>query len=127
MNSGHIFKYDVVITNNGEGYDNTTGIFISPTSGVFAFCWTVVASGVHLKGSSGSYGEISTHILHNGRIVGTINADTEKKYDDAASTGFAVLNLKNGDTVQIASGWKSQGAFYSNTAFGRWTFSGFQI
>lgn len=126
-NSGHMFTYDVVVTNNGLGYNKTTGVFTSPISGVFAFSWTVVASGSHLKGSSGSYGEISTHILHNGHIVGTLNADTEKQYDDAVSTGFVVLNLEKGDVVQIASAWKSQGAFYSNTAFGRWTFSGFQI
>ncbi|XP_048766775.2 collagen alpha-1(X) chain-like [Ostrea edulis] len=121
------FVFDAVETNIGKGYNRRTGIFTAPSSGVFAFSWTIHAAGSHVAGSSGKYGETAAVIVQNGVAKGSIYADTEKKYDDAASTGFVILHVKRGDRIQIVSPHKGQGAFYSSPDNGRTSFAGYRI
>ncbi|XP_062579162.1 complement C1q tumor necrosis factor-related protein 3-like [Saccostrea cucullata] len=121
------FAFDVVITNNGNGYTPQTGIFTTPISGVYGFSWTMMAAGTHIAGTKGDYGEIRTHIMQNGIIKGTLHVDTETYGDDASSTGFVILNLNKDDTVKISKAWIGEGSAYSNEQQGRWTFSGFKI
>jgi hypothetical protein len=97
------------------------------SSGVFAFSWTIHAAGMHLRGSSGSYGETAALIRQNGVTKGSIYADTEKQWDDASSTGFVILNVKKGDRIQIVAPTTGQGAFYSSTYNGRTSFAGYRI
>ncbi|XP_062609780.1 complement C1q tumor necrosis factor-related protein 3-like, partial [Saccostrea cucullata] len=126
--TGTTLIFDSVETNLNSGYNKITGIFTAPTSGVYAFTWTLHAASLHVAGSSGSnYGEMNASIKLNGVTKGAIVADTETQYDNAAGTGFVILNLKAGDEIKIVSGYTGQGAMYSTNQNGRTSFSGFQI
>ncbi|XP_062590206.1 complement C1q-like protein 4 [Saccostrea cucullata] len=124
---GQRFIYDTVITNIGNGYNESTGAFIAPTFSVFAFSWTLHAAGRHLFGESGQYGEMGALLEKNGIIKGSIAADTEMKSNQGTATGFVILNLTAGDEVKILSKYDGQGSMYSNDVYGRTTFSGFVI
>ncbi|XP_061195668.1 uncharacterized protein LOC133203887 [Saccostrea echinata] len=129
LSTGTTLIFDLVETNLGNGYNKKTGIFTAPTSGVFAFTWTLHAAGKHVAGSSGSnYGEMNAAIKQNGITKGVIVTDTETQYDNAAGTGFVVLSLKAGDQIKIVSNnYNGQGSMYSTDQNGRTSFSGFQI
>ncbi|CAC5390042.1 TUBGCP5 [Mytilus coruscus] len=43
--TGHTVKYDVIETNEGNGYNKFTGTFIAPSDGLYAFSWTIIAAG----------------------------------------------------------------------------------
>ncbi|XP_061187033.1 complement C1q-like protein 4 [Saccostrea echinata] len=119
--------YDVVVTNLGNGYSKHSGAFTAPRSGVYGFSWTVFASGRHMSGDSGSeLGEITSQLLQNGHVKGTIHADTEASYDDEMSTGFVILSVNAGDVIMTRATTLHQGSYLSD-GNGRWTFSGFQI
>jgi hypothetical protein len=122
----HVFLYDTVVTNYGNAYNQHTGAFTVPSTGVFAFSYTAYASGEHVAGESGDYGEVTVQLVHNGVYKGSIHVDTETNYEEEMSTGFVVLVLQSGDVVLTMSKGHGEGSFHSNTS-GRWSFSGFQI
>lgn len=131
MPKGSTFLFDVVETNLGNGYNKTTGIFTAPTSGLYAFTWTVQAAGQHVVppiNSNSQYGEINAALMQNEAVKGVIVADTETKYDMDTATAFVVLETKVGDRFRIAvSEWGGQGDIYSNNSNGRTSFSGFRV
>ncbi|XP_065929560.1 complement C1q tumor necrosis factor-related protein 3-like [Magallana gigas] len=122
----HVFLYDTIVTNQGNGYSKHTGAFTAPFTGIYAFCYTAFASGEHVAGETGQYGEVAVRLLHNGAYKGSIYVDTESQYEEEMSTGFAILMLQAGDVVLTISGFAGQGSYHSNLN-GRWSFSGFQI
>ncbi|XP_062586362.1 complement C1q-like protein 3 isoform X1 [Saccostrea cucullata] len=127
--TGTTLVFDAVITNLGNGYDKRTGIFTAPSSGVYAFTWTVNAAGSHVAGSSGNqYGEMNASIKLNGVTRSAVKIDSERKNDDDSATGFVVLSLNLGDKIQIVSDkFDGEGGLYSDDKYGRTCFSGFQI
>lgn len=131
MPEGSIFIFDIVETNLGNGYNKTTGIFTTPTSGLYAFTWTVQAAGKHVVNpinSNSQHGEINAALMQNEVVKGVILADTEKQYDMGSATGFVVLDTKAGDRFRIAvTEWNDQGNIYSNNNNGRTSFSGFRV
>uniref|UniRef100_A0A8W8MEY0 C1q domain-containing protein n=1 Tax=Magallana gigas TaxID=29159 RepID=A0A8W8MEY0_MAGGI len=101
----HVFLYDTIITNQGNGYSKHTGAFTAPSTGVYAFCYTAYASGEHVAGETGDYGEVAVQLVHNGAYKGSIYVDTESHYEEEMSTGFAILMLQAGDVVLTMSGF----------------------
>jgi hypothetical protein len=82
--------FDHVITNLGDGYDNTTGVFTVPTTGLYIFSWTIEA-----------YGRLTESILLvNGKQEGLSRAHEQSSYYDT-TTSFAVLNLTVSDKVWV--------------------------
>lgn len=126
VGANHVFRYDTVVTNQGNVYNKHTGAFTAPSNGLYAFCYTAFASGVHVAGETGDYGEVTVKLIHNGDYKGSIHVDTESEWDDDMSTGFAILMLEAGDVVFTKSKDAGQGSFRSSD-MGRWSFSGFQI
>ena len=127
LSNNQPFRFDAVQTNLGNGYERKTGVFTAPSAGVYAFSWTIHASGFHHSGSSGQYGETAAVLVQNGVNKGTIYADTETINDDDSATGFAILSARKGDKFQIISLGPGQGAFYSTYNNGRTSFSGYRI
>ena len=127
LRKGSTFIYDTVLTNLGHGYNETTGVFTVPTSGLYAFTWTLSAAGRHILGSSGDFGEMGGMLEQNGVAKGWIVSDTETQNDEEAATGFVVLHADAGDKITVVSPWDGQGAMYGDTTYGRTSFSGFLI
>lgn len=131
MPKGSTFVFDVVETNLGNGYNKTTGIFTAPSSGLYAFTWTVHAAGKHVVqpiSSNEPYGETNAALMQNEAVKGAIVADSEVQYDIGSATGFVVLETKVGDRFRISvTGYDGQGDIYSNNKNGRTTFSGFRV
>lgn len=126
VGANHIFVYDTEVTNQGSGYSKHTGAFTAPSTGLYAFCYTAFASGEHVFGESGDYGEVSVQLVHNGAYKGSIHVDTESNWEEDMATGFAILVLQAGDVVLTKSESGGPGSFHSSD-LGRWSFSGFQI
>lgn len=126
IGANHVFVYDTLVINQGNAYNKHTGAFTAPSNGLYAFCYTAFASGVHVAGETGDYGEVSVKLIHNNDYKGSIHVDTESNWDEDMSTGFAILVLEAGDVVLTKSKKAGQGSFRSSD-MGRWSFSGFQI
>lgn len=126
VGANHVFLYDTVVTNQDNAYNKHTGAFTAPSTGLYAFCYTAFASGVHVAGETGDYGEVTVKLIHNGAYKGSIHVDTEANWDEDMSTGFAILMLQAGDVVLTKSKDAGQGSFRSSE-MGRWSFSGFKI
>ncbi|XP_056015426.1 uncharacterized protein LOC125673044 [Ostrea edulis] len=82
--------FDHVITNIGGGYDNATGVFIVPTTGLYVLSWTIEAHGRLTEGV----------LLVNGVQEGLTKAHEVSSHYDT-TTSFAVLNLTVNDTVWV--------------------------
>jgi hypothetical protein len=37
----HLLRFDVVKTNQGNGYHPNTGVFMVPETGIYVFTWTI--------------------------------------------------------------------------------------
>ncbi|XP_048732012.2 uncharacterized protein LOC125648967 isoform X2 [Ostrea edulis] len=82
--------FDHVITNIGDGYDNATGVFTVPTTGLYVFSWTIEAYGQLTEGA----------LLVNGVQNGQSRAHESTSHYDT-TTSFAVLNLTITDKVSV--------------------------
>lgn len=127
VGDNHVFVYDTVVTNSGHAYNNYSGVFTAPSSGLYAFAYSIAVAGHHISGDHHSnFGEISVQLVRNASPVGSIAADTEASSDDEMATGFAILYLDAGDIVRVVAPLEGQGSFLSNK-IEYWTFSGFRI
>lgn len=127
VGDNHVFVYDTVVTNSGHAYNSYSGVFTAPSSGMYAFAYSIAVAGHHISGDHDSnFGEISVRLMRNGSQVGSIAADTETANEDEMATGFAVLYLDAGDVVRVLARTQGQGSFQSN-GYEYWTFSGFRI
>ncbi|VDI57880.1 Hypothetical predicted protein [Mytilus galloprovincialis] len=108
--------FGTVITNTGDAYDKTTGVFTSPRDGTFYFSWTMYTN---------AGGSCPTELVHNGNPVGlanhTWNAGSKGNH---SSTQSGVLSLKKHDKIWIRMERTGGGNCYA----GEWTsFNGFEI
>lgn len=127
VGDNHVFVYDTVLTNSGHAYNNFSGVFTAPSSGLYTFAYSIAVAGHHISGDHDSnLGEISVRLVRNASPVGSIAADTESVSDDEMATGFAILYLDAGDIVRVVAPTQGQGSFRSNK-YVYWTFSGFRI
>jgi hypothetical protein len=128
IDNNHVFVFDTIVTNSGHAYNNYSGVFTAPSTGLYAFAYSIAVAGHHISGDTGSqYGEISVQLVRNSTPYGSIAADTESQYEDEMATGFAILFLDANDIVMVkVAGSGSQGSYISNK-YEHWSFSGFKI
>jgi hypothetical protein len=90
-------KFETVITDIGGGYNNQTGVFVAPQTGIYMFSCSlmdhVAPSGVMLH----------AEIVHNQRVLGRIFAHAEGTTyrDQGAQTVFTHVN--QGDQIFVRS------------------------
>lgn len=94
--------FDKVITSIGSGYNNLTGIFVAPMSGIYVFsCSLMDHSGEHLT-SGQEHGSAMLHaeIVKNGTVLGRVFAHAETSHRDQGSV-TVVSYVNQGEQVWV--------------------------
>ena len=103
LGGGQTVIYDKVLTNDGNGYDDRTGVFTCPVAGTYLF---VV--------DSHSRGPTWLHIYLNKTIVATLHVSGGHKHLYLQMSRTVVLKLKSGDHVKVVNHAKRNGIIYQS-------------
>ncbi|XP_071124032.1 cerebellin-1-like [Mytilus edulis] len=114
--SKSVVVYNTVITNLGNGYDKSTGIFTAPSNGVYIFSWTVLTP-------HGKF--FFTYLALNGNLIARNFAGARKEADSASGSQNVVIEVKKDDKiyVTIQEGYTGQYLFGNSWS----TFSGYKL
>jgi len=106
---GGVLKFDVTTTNIGNGYDNTTGVFTAPVTGVYSFFLTAMA--VNDKNQSHLLLDIEKE---GGVVLDRIYAWGGAVYDDQGTTQITTY-LNEGERVWVrqVDGVTIRGSFWT--------------
>ncbi|XP_071145337.1 complement C1q-like protein 3 [Mytilus edulis] len=110
LSVNEVVKFDKVWTNNGNGYDPSSGVFTAPLAGLYHFAAVVMST---------NGGNLYVRLFHNNDKI-TSTYTTDKGYK--TGTFDIVLTLEKGDKVYIKSGHNSQSIFSDADNYS--TFSG---
>ncbi|CAC5423613.1 unnamed protein product [Mytilus coruscus] len=110
LSANEVVKFDKVWTNNGDGYDPSSGVFTAPKAGLYHFAAVVMSA-------NGKF--LFLRLYHNNAKI-TSSYVNDKRYK--TGTFDVVLTLVNGDKVSIKSGGNNQ-SIYSDSEYYS-TFSG---
>ncbi|XP_071123781.1 uncharacterized protein, partial [Mytilus edulis] len=124
LSQGKSLIFDQTETNTAGVYNTNTGIFKAPSSGMYAFTWTLC---VDSRINDGGIGEFGTELVVDGKACGKLHADTEHAADDACSTGFVIKYVRGGGTVYLRNIYEHQGRILSKENRTRTTFSGWKL
>lgn len=116
----HTIPFDTAITNKGNGYHSSTGVFIAPEPGYYVFTWTV-------RMTLGS--EHSLELVVNSSVKGASFMRTHDP-EDQTITGTVVVYVNQNDDVYV----RTHGSYaynagnirsdtYSRTSFAGWRLS----
>nr|XP_034332667.1 uncharacterized protein LOC117691217 isoform X1 [Crassostrea gigas] len=111
-NSGTLI-FDVVITNTGNGYNPSTGVFTSPRSGTYVFYVSAV--------------EYTTQYLKIDIVINSVSKVRMMGHSSTSyqtGTNMVVLNLQKGDSVWVGY---AGGTGYYTQSVPTTTFSGFLV
>ncbi|KAK3106267.1 hypothetical protein FSP39_016341 [Pinctada imbricata] len=104
--------YDKVITNTGNAYNKTTGIFTCPVPGTYVFTWSTKSNSA--KQSCYAF------IYHNGhKLMMTYSYEHTGGYHEVASNTI-VLSLKKNELVWIGTTHGTYCYGYPYTGFSGW-------
>lgn len=105
--------FDRVLTNIGNAYHSTSGIFIAPVTGIYVLSLTMLSFGD---------AQASYRLLMNGSVVVPIyHQPATGGYDSASAT--VVLQLAQGDDVRVANNIVNNHVHGNNLSF----FAGFLL
>ncbi|XP_062575787.1 complement C1q-like protein 2 [Saccostrea cucullata] len=107
---GFILKFSHVITNLGNHYNPTDGIFIAPVHGLYMFHWTMncVTTGSHHCG---------TTLMINGAQKGAIFSGEDSNSFHHTGSNSAILEVQEGDHVWIQTWSWSNVRIYDWSSF----------
>ena len=111
--SGDILVFPHVITNKGQGYDNSTGKFTAPRDGTYIFTLTAVSYNDNV---------INLDIVHDG--VRKVRTDSTGFSRYQTGTNLVVLELYRGNAVWVK---RYNGQGYWTHSVPLTTFSGFLL
>ncbi|XP_065941351.1 early endosome antigen 1-like [Magallana gigas] len=111
--SGDILVFPHVVTNNGNGYNPSTGKFTAPTEGTYVF---FVTAKTNLKNN------LYLDIVHNDRSK--VRTMSYNSASFSTGTNMAVLQLVKGDFVWVR---RKAGQSFHSESVPITTFSGFHI
>ena len=106
------------MTNRGNGYDNSSGVFRAPIAGAYVFSWTVVNERGHWA---------NVAIKRNGVFYGLAQADGGSGKDNGSGSNTAVLELDAGDEVRLDVNDGRDATSHQVWGGGHSTFSGWLI
>lgn len=109
--------YDVVKTNNGNGYNPSTGVFIAPETGVYVFTWTI-------REASNCYH--STQLMVNTAEIGIIHLHSVVD-GDFTGTGVVVTHVNAGDDVYVRTHESWNHCFIVSNGAGKSSFAGWKL
>nr|XP_022298826.1 uncharacterized protein LOC111107771 [Crassostrea virginica] len=110
--------FDSVKTNVGGGYNEYSGMFTAPSSGVYVFTWTIY---------TGDHGQTKFHVYVNHDIFDITFGETDNNQDDSDSdSGTMVVSLNFHDNVYMRSAMTCTTYVYSGNA-AKSTFAGWKI
>lgn len=124
LSQGKSLIFDQTETNTAGVYNTHTGIFKAPSSGMYAFTWTLC---VDSRIKDEDIGEFGTELVVDGKACGKLHVDTEHAADDACSTGFVIKYVRDGRTVHLKNIYTNQGRLLSKERQTRTTFSGWKL
>ncbi|XP_052819345.1 complement C1q tumor necrosis factor-related protein 3-like isoform X1 [Mya arenaria] len=100
--------FDRIITNYGQAYRNSTGIFHAPINGVYAF---------HLSAMSRPNHSLYLNFVHDGVIIDGIYSSAQGITEVESVGEMWTLEMKQGSEVWIASSGQGEIHGYCHTMF----------
>ncbi|CAC5422860.1 C1QL [Mytilus coruscus] len=110
-----VVVYNTAVTNLGNGYDNSTGIFTAPSNGVYIFSWTVLAM-------QGNY--FHSYLDLNGNLIARNFADAGIG-DHISGSQNVVLEMKKDDKVSVRIHATHRGQYMYGDSWS--AFSGYKL
>ena len=89
---GTVLVFDNAITNSGNGYNTSTGVFRAPIASAYVFSWTIVSE----RGN-----RINIALEKNGVYYGMSQSDGVTTQDNGSGSNTAVIELKAGEEVHL--------------------------
>ncbi|XP_055750927.1 cerebellin 20 [Salvelinus fontinalis] len=111
--------YQHIFVNLGEGYNNRTGIFTAPRSGVYSLALTVYSD----SGAPGATLAACANLMVNGRQVAGCSEQNQQDQEDSTTTVMAI-QLQAGDKLSVTL---PIGCFLCDEQSHYNTFSGFLL
>ncbi|XP_053403379.1 uncharacterized protein LOC123555672 isoform X2 [Mercenaria mercenaria] len=93
-----VIKFNKVITNEGNGYNQYTGVFTCPQAGMYMFTFFIGE-----RSNTDGIKQMWADLVVNGNFKLTAIAETKHATEDAQGGNSAVLRLQQGDSVWIES------------------------
>lgn len=87
----HTIPFDTAITNKGNGYHSSTGVFIAPEPGYYVFTWTIRMT----QGSQHSFELVVNNVAKGASFMRTHDPE------DQTITGTAVVYINQNDDVYV--------------------------
>lgn len=86
-------RFDLVLLNDGNGYNPHSGYFTAPETGVYIFTY-VIAHGYEP-------GQVWVQLMHNGVKVNSGVADSYHQWQDLQGVNIAIIQVNAGSTLWV--------------------------